>query len=994
MAFIRNTDKLIEGSSQLFFTNQRAKSAVQSDLDTLSLSVSSEQSSRQSADNAMALRLNTLEGNSSVSGSVAKAQKDAQDYADAKIAALVNSAPSVLDTLKELSDALGGDAHFAATVAGQIGAVDSKVSQEILDRSAAISALNLRVVALEADPVTKSYVDGKISTEQSARSSAISAEQSARQSADSALSSRLESLEADPVTKMYVDGQVSSLDGRLDVLEQDDTTKTYVDGLVSGLDSRIDILELDPVTKSYVDSKDLEIKGQISSEQSARQSADQALSGRVGVLEQDPTTKSYVDGIQVALDGRLDIIEGSGEGSVAKAKQDAKDFASGLVSAEESARMAADLSLGNRISSLEADPVTKTYVDSEVMDLSSQLSQEMSAIDARIDILEQDPVTKLYVDGKVSTINGQISQEISNRQSAVSGEQSRAQAAETALDGRLDALELDPVSKTYVDGQVSGLQGQVTTEKGRIDAILSASEADKDSFAEIVQLINSVDASNDSAFAGYVTSNNAALAAEVSARQSAVSAEQSAREAADQALGGRLNALELDPVTKSYVNAADLTLQSNINGLFASKSTSDLVEGSRLYFTDLRAKSAAVVDSSSGSQTDQAMSVSAAKSYIDAADALRLKLDGSNSMTGQLNIDLSANSQMAFRATSMPTLNGIIGAMNFQPYNGTGYSSSVKLSGIATEGHTSSARGSKLSIEATANGSTSRTVVASFAGNRVDMFQNLYVNSVLIPDTTYVDSADNARLKLDGSNSMTGSLSFTGASGKNILWNTDGGGNIGAPGANRPTYLYVKDTGYFGGFLQVGQSISWATDGVGDIGSSTNFRPNNIYAKTSVTSAGKAVFTQSNAAAPGYTFGGATNSGMYYDTNLVGISVAGSAAVRCLPSAVITDKVLAVNAGMGMSRTAVSANYTVTGSETVMGVTSTSAARVITLPSAVTYSGRQFIVKDESGSASVSNYIQIAPQSGQTIDGQSDYKIVVPYESIVVYSNGTNWFII
>ena len=80
-------------------------------------------------------------------------------------------------------------------------------------------------------------------------------------------------------------------------------------------------------------------------------------------------------------------------------------------------------------------------------------------------------------------------------------------------------------TKTYADSAVStsntSLQAAIDTEKGRIDAILSAADADKDSFAEIVSLINSVDADNDSAFAGYVLSNDAALAAETSARQAA-----------------------------------------------------------------------------------------------------------------------------------------------------------------------------------------------------------------------------------------------------------------------------------------------------------------------------------------------------------------------------------------------------------------------------------------------------------------------------------------
>ena len=80
-------------------------------------------------------------------------------------------------------------------------------------------------------------------------------------------------------------------------------------------------------------------------------------------------------------------------------------------------------------------------------------------------------------------------------------------------------------TKTYADGIVgtanTSLQSAIDTEKARIDAILSAADADKDSFAEIVTLINSIDTDNDSAFASYVTSNNAALAQEVSDRAAA-----------------------------------------------------------------------------------------------------------------------------------------------------------------------------------------------------------------------------------------------------------------------------------------------------------------------------------------------------------------------------------------------------------------------------------------------------------------------------------------
>lgn len=109
----------------------------------------------------------------------------AQAYADQKVADLVNSAPEVLDTLKELSDALGGDANFATTVAGQIGAVDDKVDQEILDRQSAITATQGLVSAEEVRA---------LAAEQSL-SSSISNEVTARENADLALSDRLDPME-------------------------------------------------------------------------------------------------------------------------------------------------------------------------------------------------------------------------------------------------------------------------------------------------------------------------------------------------------------------------------------------------------------------------------------------------------------------------------------------------------------------------------------------------------------------------------------------------------------------------------------------------------------------------------------------------------------------------------------------------------------------------------------------------------------------------------
>jgi hypothetical protein len=96
-------------------------------------------------------------------------------------------------------------------------------------------------------------------------------------------------------------------------------------------------------------------------------------------------------------------------------------------------------------------------------------------------------------------------------------------AADTANSSSFAArIATEEAARAAADTALSAsAAAAIATEKGRIDAILSASTADVDTFAEVVALINSVDTTNDTAFASYVLSNDAALAAEVAAREAA-----------------------------------------------------------------------------------------------------------------------------------------------------------------------------------------------------------------------------------------------------------------------------------------------------------------------------------------------------------------------------------------------------------------------------------------------------------------------------------------
>lgn len=341
---------------------------------------------------------------SAVSSSGSNSLEDAKSYTDSAISALVGAAPSTLNTLKEIADAIANDASIAATLTGQIGAVSSAVSAEETRATTAEGLLDGRLDVLEgsgAGSVAKALVDAKAYTD---------SETSRAQSAESALDGRLDVIEgagagsiakAQSDAQSYADSAVaveksraesaeSALDGRLDTIEgsgagsiakaQSDA-QSYADSAVavekgraesaeSALDGRLDVLEgsgAGSVAKALVDAK-----AYTDAETSRAQSAESALDGRLDVIEGSGAgsvakalvdAKAYADGIEAALDSRLDVIEGSGAGSVAKALVDAKAYADGIETALDSRLDVLEGSGAGSVAKALVD--AKAYTDAE-----------------------------------------------------------------------------------------------------------------------------------------------------------------------------------------------------------------------------------------------------------------------------------------------------------------------------------------------------------------------------------------------------------------------------------------------------------------------------------------------------------------------------------------------------------------------------------------------------------------------------------------------------
>lgn len=63
-------------------------------------------------------------------------------------------------------------------------------------------------------------------------------------------------------------------------------------------------------------------------------------------------------------------------------------------------------------------------------------------------------------------------------------------------------------------------------------------------------------------------------------------------------------------------------------------------------------------------------------------------------------------------------------------------------------------------------------------------------------------------------------------------------------------------------------------------------------------------------------------------------------------------------------------------------------AATITLPRANTAKGRELTVKSATAST-----VTVQPSSGDTIDGAASYPLYAIYESLTVFSDGTNWYV-
>lgn len=370
----------------------------------------------------------------------------------AAIEKIIGEAPEVLDTLKEIADALGNDPNFATTITKKLAAITEQLNQEITNRT-------------EADAQVQANVDKEVTE---------------RKEADTALEAKL---------KEYVDNEVDKITGN-------------TNGIQASLNKEIQ------------DRKDADaaLQAAITKEETDRKAADAALDTRVTanatkIQELALSIQDAVNTVKNELQAKIDALQTEVNTNKANIQRntdrlndqitkEAEDYAElkGMVNAEAEARANADTNLKSQVDKVNIDlntEVSKREAGDTVLqqNIDKEISDRTSA-DTLLDnkftgLINTESTARANEDEK---INARIDQEIKDRKAGDDALSTRIDSLNSGVTGSLDEL------REKVTNNTTAIQTEVerakAAEQALKDSLTTAMENHKDDLVAISKDIN------------------------------------------------------------------------------------------------------------------------------------------------------------------------------------------------------------------------------------------------------------------------------------------------------------------------------------------------------------------------------------------------------------------------------------------------------------------------------------------------------------------------
>ncbi len=153
--------------------------------------------------------------------------------------------------------------------------------------------------------------------------------------------------------------------------------------------------------------------------------------------------------------------------------------------------------INDAIAAVQADVnANETAAANLVTALETARGLVTDALSGRLNTLETDPTTQSYVDNIQTALDGRLDTlELDpTTQTLLDAEETARENADTALSGRLDTLEADPTTQTLLDSEATTRGNADTALSGRLDVL----EADPTTATAVAAVQTDVDANEAS----------------------------------------------------------------------------------------------------------------------------------------------------------------------------------------------------------------------------------------------------------------------------------------------------------------------------------------------------------------------------------------------------------------------------------------------------------------------------------------------------------------
>lgn len=378
-------------------------------------------------------KLNGIEEHANYITLVSQVANDAGYQTEAEVEAaiekIIGSAPEVLDTLEEIAKALGDDPNFASTITKKLAAITEKVNQEIEDRTAADSALQVNI--------DKEVVE--------------------RKEADAALKEEL---------KEYVDNSTATGDTALQVVK---------DNLAKEIQDRKDadaILQAN-IDKETVDRKDADKTHTDNIAALTQRVSDLALSIQDAINTVKNELTAQVNANTTAIATNAANIQKNSEAITAVTKTVGDNYkeVKDMINEEIVDRTNGDSNLSSRIDNTNialgteqaerkaADQILQVNLDKEVGDRKSADAALETKIEGQISGLNQT------ISGEITRVEGKVTQEIKDREAANKTLSDRIDSLETGSNEKVNEL------KTKVEANTAAINVEKERAIAKEDAI-------------------------------------------------------------------------------------------------------------------------------------------------------------------------------------------------------------------------------------------------------------------------------------------------------------------------------------------------------------------------------------------------------------------------------------------------------------------------------------------------------------------------------------------